>query len=205
MRNLALIGCVAMVMSLLGSAAQANILPNSSFEDGIGSAPNGWSFQTTESTHAWNNNSALSHSGDRSVSMTDPSGSSEYDALATDNAYAIDGTKDYLLSAYVKLDAFTGNADMWVSWYGASGWLGNSAVVGSLTGTIGWTEVEGVVTPLAGATGAQICLGYHAAATATGTVTYDDVSFDVVPEPATLTLLALGAGLVAVRSRRNRK
>jgi hypothetical protein len=99
---------------------------------------------------------AVTHAGSPAIVLT---GEGAYYGQTTSPRVAVEDTRTYQVSAWVKTDAITEFVEVDVFWYSATGeqyraW--GEAVGGQLQGTRDWTRLQGTVTPPPGAVRAVV-------------------------------------------------
>jgi hypothetical protein len=183
------------------ATAQANLLNNGDFEDGIfvlDDTPDGWSayYNSTPGSSDlvnWKSGTGA-HGGNNYVQIMGWSttwGSMFQTVSVTEN-------ESYAFSLWSKGDGTVDNAGPGAYWLDSLGSSLGTAVYETFTAGATWEFHDyGTIVAPPGATQFSV---YLWAATNT-TVYYDDVSLTLVPEPFTMSLLGLG-GLVLLRRKK---
>ena len=213
---------VLMLVGMLCTAAQANILVNGDFEDAsfvLNDTPTAWVAYYTTSAAAspnvnWKNGGRLNgqpYTGDYFVTVT--GWTSGYWGSAAQTVPVTAGY-DYTLSLATRLiDAGAGGyAGLSLQFYDATNTSMGWTLDTSWTASSAWTySTVGTYTAPAGAVAARVALWAYGTADIDGdtttvdpgadTIAYDAVSLvETVPEPLTLSLLGLG-GLMLRRKK----
>ena len=190
------------VMMIVG-IAQANLVPNAGFEDGVGVLPDAWTIETGEAKITWSDEA---NSGSKSMLVTGTGGKPEAVVVSTDLIPVTAGT-EYVFSACVKsLNGGTASGtNLRVRWndaagVGIGGGWSNFSWYGVAAGA-DWAEVTALTMEApAGAVTLDHAWLYSWKGDAGDGAYVDDVSVTAVPEPMTLCLLGLG-GLMLRRKK----
>lgn len=188
------------------AAANAAIIPNADFEDGL----TNWSVHGTFNMDSGSEEAYVTTSGGVDGSsylrLENPDSGSTNNRVLSD-IFAItppeQAAEGYDLSVWFRSGSLSGDGSVVIRWFDDTGsQTGWSIPFSGLTGSNAWTELtkhyDASDVPV-GTTQADIALRLEYAGWYIG---YDDVSFAAVPEPATMGVLLSGMALGVLRRRR---
>lgn len=196
---------IVLAVVMIVGIAQANLVPNSGFENGTGTVPDGWTIESGDTKITWSDDA---HSGSKSMLLTGTAGKPEAVIFSTDVIPVTAGT-EYTFSAWAKsfgtAPVVNGGPNFRIRWNDAAGagigggW--NNYSWYAFSPTADWTEITALTMEApAGAVSIEHGYLYSWKGDAGNGYYIDDASMVAVPEPMTLCLLGLG-GLLLRRKK----
>jgi hypothetical protein len=193
-------GCAVLLMS--GAVASANLLTNPGFETGTdmtGWQQSGW----------YIGNGADAYSGSNGAAYYVPAERAAGDYYVALQSVPVSSGLTYSASMWLRTVSFnTSEAFLEVVFHDSSGaWVGQTDTTPAVSNTA-YTlyTLNGLVAP-AGAVTASVRAVVHTTGVTADNAwyTFDDFSFEAVPEPGTLALCLMGMGFGSILMHRRRK
>ena len=195
-----IVGCVVLLVS--AAVASANLLTNPDFETGnfTGWSQGGW----------YNGMSGDAHSGLYGACFAISSNNIGENYFVAEQLVPVTGGESYDLSGWVRIAGTptTSESFLELRWLNASG-----GSEGQFRTTPVAVQQDYALSTLlaqaapANAVTARVALVVHTTATPTDAAwhTFDDISFEAVPEPGTLAMCLMGIGFGAIVMHRRRR
>ena len=196
-------GCVTLLIS--ASLASANLLTNPGFEDSASLI--GWTQAGEEGWYL--GTGADAHTGTNGLAYYVPSGKNAGDYYIALQSVAVTGGESYDASMWLRTVSFNSSeAFLEVVFQDDTGaWIGQSLTT-SATGLTDYNQytLNSLVAPALAVT-AMVRAVIHTTDVTTDNAwyTFDDFTFDAVPEPGTLAMCLVGLGFGSLLMHRRRK
>lgn len=196
---------VCVVLLVTAGLASANLLTNPGFEDSA--SLTGWTQLGQEDWYL--GTGADAHTGTNGLAYYVPSGKSAGDYYIALQSVAVTGGESYDASTWLRAVSFNSSeAFLEVVFQDNTGaWIGQSLTT-SATGVTDYNQytLSALVAPVSAVT-AMVRAVVHTTDVTTDNAwyTFDDFSFDAVPEPGTLAMCVMGIGFGSILMHRRRR